>query len=363
MIFIEDTWNFIRRCSAFTISLIIHTVVIIVLAYTTYYIPAQKEKEDLAAMLMLQQDGQANDRLQFQGRNRLDQFKSKDRMVYPRPEVRPMPILPEVKFYPEPMIREELNLLGVDAMDYQPLTPDSGSMPLHTGEEDLVGSFAKHIQSFREYGLDVVFVFDSTGSMTMILEELKTKITNLSAALKKLVPIARIGMVTYRDTEDAYLAMKHPLTHGTGSLQKFLNGLEAWGGGDREEAVDEGLRVAIETLNWKKKAKKIILLIGDAPPHKKDMTKSVKLIKKFREKMNGAVVTLDTSPQDSLPLALEADMSGSQIRVFKEFKLFADIGGGESARLKDEDKVIRKMVVLIFGSRWEETMDAFIQHL
>ena len=134
-------------------------------------------------------------------------------------------------------------------------------------------------------------------------------------------------------------------------------------GGDREEAVDEALRVAIDEMKWKKKAKKIIILIGDAPPHKQDMQKTVRLIEKFRNKMYGALAVLDTRYQSFKPsLSREKNVSEKSL-VLDEFKLFADLGGGESARLIDEEKVIKQMVILVFGSRWEVCLDEFMKNL
>ena len=46
-----------------------------------------------------------------------------------------------------------------------------------------------------------------------------------------------------------------------------------------------------------------------------------------------------------------------------EFKLIAEEGGGESARLMDEERVIRQMVVLVFGTRWEMFLDEFMKNL
>ena len=140
-----------------------------------------------------------------------------------------------------------------------------------------------------------------------------------------------------------------------------MNGIDPVGGGDKEEAVDEALRVAIEELNWKKRAKKIILLIGDAPPHQQDMKKTTSLIKKFKNRMGGVVAALDTSYQ-SFTLA-GIGKTGEDEKVMEEFKFFAEIGGGESARLVDEEKVIRQMVVLVFGTRWEVCLDEFLKNL
>ncbi|MBW2183603.1 MAG: hypothetical protein JRF49_07035 [Deltaproteobacteria bacterium] len=252
-------------------------------------------------------------------------------MSYPIPQVEYRPVLPEVKSFPEPTIREELDLIGVETIDRKWLDPATDRQFLYTGAEKLAGSFSRHIQVLRGGGLDVVFVFDS--------------------------------LVTYRDVGDDFVTKMHQLTYGTKSLQIFLREIEPVGGGDREEAVDEALRVAIDKLNWRKRSKKIILLIGDAPPHQKDMEKTTALIEKFRTRMGGMVAALDTSRQTIRPMASADNVVVEQKEVLEEFKHFAKIGGGESARLVDEEKVIRQMVVLVFGTRWEGCLDEFLKNL
>ena len=58
-----------------------------------------------------------------------------------------------------------------------------------------------------------------------------------------------------------------------------------------------------------------------------------------------------------------ADAEKMTKTVMEEFKLISEIGGGESARLVDEEKVIRQMVVLVFGTRYERCLDEFLKNL
>ena len=44
-------------------------------------------------------------------------------------------------------------------------------------------------------------------------------------------------------------------------------GLKAFGFGDEPEAVLDALLVAKNALSWDSQAKRIVILIGDAPPH------------------------------------------------------------------------------------------------
>lgn len=348
---------FLLITSPFALSLLIHTAILILSAYTTWYSFIKNETgEEPAATIVL--DERTSDRFSFQDSNTLKQIKVNTSLAYSFPQVEYRPVVPEVTFYPEPTNLEELDLIGVETRDREWLNPVTDQKLIYSGEEKLAGSFSRHIRALREGGLDIVFVFDSTSSMAEFLKQVKTKIENLVTTFKKLVPTARIGLITYRDRGDEFVTRKHPLTYGTKSLQLFLRDIDPAGGGDREEAVDEALRVAVEELAWRQHSKKIILVIGDAPPHQEDMSKVTELVDKFKNEMNGMVAALDTSRPAFIPAG-----GPVQQEVLDEFKLIARTGGGESARLIDEEKVIRQMVVLVFGTRWEVFLDEFMKNL
>jgi len=59
--------------------------------------------------------------------------------------------------------------------------------------------FEAKLRSLRQYGLDIVLTFDSTGSMGGEIGELKMKIARISSTLTRLVPGTRISICTYRD--------------------------------------------------------------------------------------------------------------------------------------------------------------------
>jgi hypothetical protein len=195
------------------------------------------------------------------------------------------------------------------------------------------------------------------------MRQVKYKIESLIGVFKQLVPTCRIGLVTYRDASEAFVTRSHPLSHGTISLNNFLRQINAEGGGDYQEAIDEGLRVAIQEMNWRPKAKKIIVLLGDAPPHPETVTQCSRRVAQFRREMNGMVSALDTSPDTFTPSTQFAAEYNASDRVMPDFRLIADLGGGEAARLTDVERVIRQLVVMVFGSRWEVCLDEFMKNL
>jgi Mg-chelatase subunit ChlD len=117
--------------------------------------------------------------------------------------------------------------------------------------------------------VEIVFVLDTTGSMGGLLEGAKKKIWYIARQVLQTAPQARVkmGLVAYRDKGDAYVTWSHPLTTDLDAIYRNLVALRADGGGDTPEHVNEGLRVAIEEIQWTggNDVLKMIFLVGDAP--------------------------------------------------------------------------------------------------
>jgi len=117
--------------------------------------------------------------------------------------------------------------------------------------------------------LDVAFVLDTTGSMSGEIREARSRIRQLAEAIQQARGQERVryGVVAYRDQGDAYITRVSPLMSEVEGTWRFLSELSANGGGDGPEDVIEGLRVALEELQWTPGAEHQLFLIGDAPPH------------------------------------------------------------------------------------------------
>jgi hypothetical protein len=85
----------------------------------------------------------------------------------------------------------------------------------------------------------------------------------------KPVPTLQVGLVAYRDKGDDYITRVTDLNRDLDSVHKELLGLNAAGGGDFPEHVNQALYDAVHKINWSadRKTLKIIFLVGDAPPH------------------------------------------------------------------------------------------------
>ena len=200
------------------------------------------------------------------------------------------------------------------------------------------------VSRLQKDGLDIVIVFDSSGSMKGELDQVKSKIQRIGGALTQMIRKTRIGVCTYRDQGDDYVVKGLPLTNNIGQIVTYLNTIDAKGGGDLPEAVDEGLRWAIQNNTFNRSARKVILVFGDAPPHAHKSVTCQKWASEFRNKHRGIVSTVTCrSPQK-----------------LDEFVAIAKIGGGESFLTSNEREIMKQLMILVFGSQHRsKVLEAF----
>jgi Mg-chelatase subunit ChlD len=118
--------------------------------------------------------------------------------------------------------------------------------------------------------LDVVFLVDATGSMGDEIDKLKSSLRSITAEVAALPskPDLCLGLVAYRDRGDAFFVRSHDLTHDVNAFQGVLNAVQAGGGGDGPEAMNEALNQAVHHINWRgDHTTRLVILVADAPPH------------------------------------------------------------------------------------------------
>lgn len=119
--------------------------------------------------------------------------------------------------------------------------------------------------------VEVAFILDTTGSMADLIDGAKKKIWSIANTIIDTNPDAtiRMALIAYRDRGDEYVLKTYPLSTDVQSLYAKLIKLEADGGGDQPESVNEALDKGIRSLQWDQGAnvRRIVFLVGDAPPH------------------------------------------------------------------------------------------------
>lgn len=206
------------------------------------------------------------------------------------------------------------------------------------------GSWEGIIGAARKHGLDIVIVFDSTGSMGGEIDQVKKQIRKIGTALMTLVPKTRISVCTYRDQSDEYLVKGLPLTSSIQDIEYYLSGIQAGGGGDHEEAVQEGLKWAVSKNQFRPNARKVILVFGDAPPHSVDLKTCTNVAAEFASYQKGIVSTVTCRNSRPLP----------------EFYQIAAAGKGEAFLTTDQRQIMQQLMILVFGSQHKgKVLEAF----
>ena len=116
--------------------------------------------------------------------------------------------------------------------------------------------------------LDLVFCVDLTGSIGGLIASARAHIGRILDALRaELKDDLRVGLVGYRDHSDGpKLLQVESLTTDVEKVRKAINDAKVDGGGDAPEAVFAGLVKCLE-LPWAQGSYRVVILIGDAPPH------------------------------------------------------------------------------------------------
>jgi hypothetical protein len=142
----------------------------------------------------------------------------------------------------------------------------------------------KFLDCSSETKNDIVFVFDTSGSMGGEINELCALADEFAKDLKASRVDYRLGLVEFRDfpltcddgqktscgDPDSFaykIKGDENLTGEVGTFSTWLKSLSAKGGGDGPEAVLAALRHAMSDLQWRDDAEKTIIVLTDAPPH------------------------------------------------------------------------------------------------
>ncbi len=212
------------------------------------------------------------------------------------------------------------------------------------------GGFRKTVGELRKSGLEIVFVFDSTGSMTRTILDTKATIAQMLVVLRALVPDARIGLVTYRDhgQRERYLVQQVPLGFDFWRASNFVQFVTAEGGGDRAEDVRAGLQAAFQQ-NWRSGARRVVVLAGDAPPHANDFSRLLSEVRTFAANGRSFVHTLVTSP----------DSAGRD--THEAFTNIATAGKGTCQGQDDHDRVLQRVLTLAFGREFDQDIATVVR--
>ncbi|MBT9586389.1 VWA domain-containing protein [bacterium] len=119
--------------------------------------------------------------------------------------------------------------------------------------------------------LDLVFCVDLTASMQSFIRAAQRHMVAILSSLASTNQAdLRVGVCGYRDYSELETTTQcFPLNSDLQTTQSVLQQLQAYSpadNGDAAEAVFAGLLECVE-MDWREHAYRIVILVGDAPPH------------------------------------------------------------------------------------------------
>lgn len=197
-------------------------------------------------------------------------------------------------------------------------------------------SVDQYLQTLGERSMDLAIVIDCTASMYGELAEAQGGIDDLMLFARDLLAGFRVGVVAYRDRRNEFETKAMDFTSEIEAARGWLWSLSADQGGDTPEMVYEALLAAFTGLTWKKEHTRVVVLVGDAPPHVGTGAHCVALAEQ------GARTGFTTH-------AIQA--AGKPVKHFPEI---AKAGNGRCVDLQDSDSLVGEITGLTLGDRFND---------
>ena len=174
--------------------------------------------------------------------------------------------------------------------------------------------------------LDLIFVIDSTASMTPVIADLASSLASVVRVLERMVPSIRIGVAAYndRDTGQVPVAILPP-TSANEHLDRviaFLERLQASTIGSRtiEEDVHLGLEAAT-LMKLRPEVRQTFILIGDASVHLPLVDETIYRVRNFVANHKNRTVS-------ALYISTPSSRSHNENIPMTFFRAIADAGKG-----------------------------------
>lgn len=229
-------------------------------------------------------------------------------------------------------------------------TTSSVSAPVPALDEQskqaLLGSFN---HGADKTGIDVVFSFDTTGSMYPCLEEVRTKLAEIATRLLKDIPNIRLAFIAhgdYCDQDQSYVIKALDFSTDVKALTSFVKEVGKTGGGDAPEAYELVLRDAL-SLSWDAQHSKALIVIGDEIPHPASYTDQGIFWKDYvRDLANAGIAVYGVQA-----------LSNAHATPF--YSEIATSSGGFHLHLKDFALITEMFVAVCFRATSQEKFDEY----
>ena len=205
-----------------------------------------------------------------------------------------------------------------------------------------------YINTLGDRDIDLAICLDCTASMYGELAAAQGGIDDMMIFVGDMVKTLRVAMVAYRDRGDDFETKAGDFTSSIAEARRRLWLLDADGGGDTPEAVYSALKLAYTKLTWRYEHDKVLVLVGDAPPHIGFGAKCVDMARRAQEDAELTTHVIQTR--------------GSKKKEdIKHFPEIAEAGAGKCVDLEEDEALITEIIGLTLGGAFEEEFREFFQ--
>ena len=148
-----------------------------------------------------------------------------------------------------------------------------GKLKLLVNSALINSEVTKIINKYSEDGADLLLLIDKTHSMVDDIEKVKKGLSTIIRTIDNHKHV-RLAIAFYGDKNedgDDWFSFKNFEEDYQGA-QEFVNSMEVTGGGDLPESVYDAFFKCAEQDFWKSPTKRMIILVGDAPPLEKPLS-------------------------------------------------------------------------------------------
>lgn len=117
--------------------------------------------------------------------------------------------------------------------------------------------------------MEIVFSFDTTGSMSGCLNEVRGRVSDMVQRLQADIPGIKMAVFAHGDYCDRhnYITKFVDFTDDVAKLVDFTQNVSSTGGGDSDECYELVLHEVRTKLSWTAGSQRALVMIGDCNPH------------------------------------------------------------------------------------------------
>ncbi|XP_046542555.1 uncharacterized protein LOC124252925 [Haliotis rubra] len=199
--------------------------------------------------------------------------------------------------------------------------------------------------------MEIVFSFDTTGSMMSCLEQVRSQIQDMVQRLQADIPGIRIGIFAHGDYCDAsnYVVQWIDFGASTPEICKFVKDVKPTGGGDFPEAYEVVLRRCQSVLSWTPGSQRSLVMIGDAIPHE------------AKDSQNEENIDWKTECRAlrDMGVRIYGVQAGSSNETTEFFKQMTNITHGRHLQLDQFSNIFDMIMAICYRERGADFLEAY----